>query len=191
VFLAIETFKNQIQYLKIMARIRKFVSYRRIERPYTRTSKYKGKSFVRITPNIKVIGFELGSPKKSFRYTLNLVSKDDLQIRDNALESAKQTSNKILEANLGLAAYHLKVKPYPHHVLRENPLASGAGADRFSTGMQKAFGKPLCNAAQIRKGNTIFQVSVDKNNIELAKTALTRASKKLPCSCTIQMVENK
>jgi len=174
-----------------MARIRKFVSYRRIERPYTRTSKYENKSYVRMSPNIKVIGFEMGSPKKKFEYTLNLISKSDLQIRDNALESAKQTSNKILETTLGLSGYHMKLKPYPHHVLRENPLASGAGADRFSTGMQRAFGKPLGNAAQIKKGSTIFQLSVDKNNIPLAKQALTRASKKLPCSCTIQLIENK
>lgn len=174
-----------------MAKIRKFVSYRRIERPYTRTSKYKEKSYVRISPNIKVIGFELGNLKKSFGYTLKLISKDDLQIRDNALESAKQTSNKLLETTLGLTAYHLKLKPYPYHVLRENPLASGAGADRFSTGMQRAFGKPLGNAAQVMKGDTIFNISVDKSNIEVAKTALTRASKKLPCSCTIQVTENK
>jgi len=174
-----------------MARIRKFVSYRRLERPYTRTSKYKGKAYVKISPNIKVIGFELGSPKKKFKYTLKLISKDNLQIRDNALESAKQSSNKILEANLGLSGYHMKLKPYPHHVLRENPLASGAGADRFSTGMQKAFGKPLGNAAQVMKGDTIFQISVNKSNIGLAKDALIRAYKKLPCSCTIQIAENK
>ncbi len=92
-----------------MARIRKFTAYRRIERPYTRTSKYKGKSYVKISPNIKVIGFEMGSPKKKFQYTLNLVSKDNLQIRDNALESAKQSSNKVLEATLGLSGYHLKL----------------------------------------------------------------------------------
>ena len=174
-----------------MARIRKFVSYRRTERPYTRTSKYKGKSYVKISPNIRVVGFELGNPKKSFQYTLKLVSKADLQIRDNALESAKQTSNKVLEPTLGTSGYHLKLKPYPHHVLRENPLASGAGADRFSTGMQKAFGKPIGNAAQIKKNDVIFQVSVDKSNLEIAKTALTRASKKIPCSCTIQLTENK
>jgi len=174
-----------------MARIRKFVSYRRIERSYTRTSKYKEKAFIKASSSIRIVGFELGSPKKRFRYTLNLISKDDLQIRDNALESAKQSSNKILEKNIGLSGYYMKLKPYPHHILRENPLATGAGADRFSTGMQKAFGKPMGNAAQIRKGNTIFQISVDKNNIELAKQALTRASKKLPCSCTIQMIENK
>lgn len=174
-----------------MPRIRKFVSYRRLERPYTRTSKYKGKAYIKISPNIKVIGFELGSPKKRFKYTLNLISKDNLQIRDYALESAKQSSNKILEAGLGLSGYHMKLKPYPHHVLRENPLASGAGADRFSTGMQKAFGKPLGNAAQVKKGDTIFQISVNKPNIGLAKDALTRAYKKLPCSCTIQIAENK
>lgn len=174
-----------------MARIRKFTSYRSIERPYTRTSKYKGKSFIRMSPNVRVVEFETGSPKKSFQYTLKLISKDTLQIRDNALESAKQTSNKLLESNLGTSAYHLKLKPYPHHVLRENPLAAGAGADRFSTGMQKAFGKPIGSATQVKKGNIIFQVSVDKPNLELAKTALSRASKKIPCSCTIQVVENK
>ena len=187
----LETFKNRPKFSNIMARIRKFVSYRRLERPYTRTSKYKGKSFIRMNPNIRVVGFELGSPKKRFQYTLKLISKDNLQIRDNALESAKQTSNKILELNLGLSGYHLKLKPYPYHVLRENPLAAGAGADRFSTGMQKAFGKPLGNAAQIKKGDIIFQISVDKAHLDLAKTALTRASKKLPCSCTIQVIENK
>jgi large subunit ribosomal protein L10e len=185
-----ETFKNRPFYPKVMPRIRKFVSYRRIERPYTRNSKYKGKAYVKVTPNIKVVGFELGSPKKKFKYTLNLISKSDLQIRDNALESAKQTSNKILEATLGLSSYHMKLKPYPHHILRENPLAQGAGADRFSTGMQKAFGKPYGSAAQIKRGSTIFEVSVDKSNIKVAKQALTRASKKLPCSCTIQLKEN-
>ena len=174
-----------------MAKIRKFVSYRRIEMPYTRTSKYKGKAYIKANPNIKIVGFEMGSPKKRFQYTLNLISKHDLQIRDNALESAKQTSNKLLETSLGLTAYHLKLRLYPYHVLRENPLASGAGADRFSTGMQRAFGKPYGNAAQVKKGDAIFLISVDKSNLELAKTALTRASKKLPCSCTIQVVENK
>jgi large subunit ribosomal protein L10e len=174
-----------------MARIRKFVAYRNLERPYTRVSKYKEKSFIRMNPNPRVVAFETGSPKKKFEYIMKLISKDDLQIRDNALESAKQTSNRTLERSIGTSAYHLKIKPYPHHVLRENPIAAGAGADRFSTGMQKAFGKPIGVAAQIKKGQTVFQVSVDKVNLELAKTALTKASKKLPGSYTIQEFQNK
>jgi large subunit ribosomal protein L10e len=173
-----------------MARIRKFVSYRRIERPYTRISKYKEKSYIRMSPNLRVVAFETGSPQKKFQYTLKLISKADLQIRDNALESAKQTSNRLLEKDIGTSSYHLKIKPYPHHVMRENPIAAGAGADRFSTGMKKSFGKPIGVAAQIKKGQTIFQVSVNKTNLGIAKTALTRASKKLPCSCSIQIAQN-
>ena len=173
-----------------MARLRKFVAYRRLERPYTRTSKYKGKSFVRMSPHIKIVGFEFGSPKKKFDYNLRLISKDDLQIRENALESAKQSSNKLLETSIGLSSYHLKLRTYPHHVLREHALASGAGADRFSSGMAHSFGKPVGSAAQIHKGETIFHLYVDKSNITLGKQALERASKKLPCSCTIQVFEN-
>ena len=171
-----------------MARIRKFVAYRRIVRPYTRISKYKDKAYIRMNPNPKVVAFETGNPKRKFEYIINLVSKDDLQIRDNALESAKQTSNRLLEKSIGTSSYHLKIKPYPHQVLRENPIAAGAGADRFSTGMQKAFGKPIGIAAQIKRGQVIFQLSIDKANLALGKSALERASKKLPCNCGIQML---
>lgn len=174
-----------------MARIRKFVAYRKLENPYTRISKYKGKSFVRMSPHIKVVGFEMGSPKKKFQFALNLISKDNLQIRENALESAKQTSNKMLESKIGLSSYHLRLRTYPHHILREHALASGAGADRFSTGMAHSFGKPIGSAARIKKGDAIFNLFVDKPNLKLAKLTLERASKKLPCSCTIQVTENK
>ncbi len=166
-------------------------SYRRLERPYTRTSKFKAKSYIRTTPNPKVVRFETGDPSKNFKYTLNLLSKADLQIRDNALESARQTSNKLLESYLGLNGFHMKVKVYPYHILREHALAAGAGADRFSSGMAHSFGKPIGIAARVKKGQAIFQVDVDKQNIEVAKQALERASKKLPCSCTIQVIESK
>jgi len=174
-----------------MARLRKFSAYRSIERPYTRISKFKEKSFIRVRPNSKVVTYETGAKGKKFPYTIILVSKTDLQIRDNAMESARQTSNRTMEKAIGIGAYHLKLVPYPHHILRENPIAAGAGADRFSTGMQKSFGKPIGIAAQVNKGQTVFQISVNKQDIELAKKALLKASKKLPNSYTIQMVENK
>jgi len=173
-----------------MVKLRKFVAYRNLKRPYTRTSKYKGESYIRMNPNVKVVRFETGEPRKSFQFTLNLVSKDELNIRDNALESARQSSNRLLESYLGLSGYHMKVKSYPYHVIREHALAAGAGADRFSSGMAHAFGKPIGVAARIKKGETIFQVSVDQQNIPLARQALTRASKKLPCSCSIQTLQN-
>ena len=174
-----------------MARLRKFVSYRNIKRPYTRTSKYKAKSYIRMTPNTKVVRFDTGAPGKDFEYTLTLLSKAELNIRDNALESARQTSNKLLETYLGVNGFHLKVKVYPYHVLREHALAAGAGADRFSSGMAHAFGKPAGLAARIKKGQALFMVRVDEANLEVAKQALERASKKLPCSCTIQIAGKK
>lgn len=174
-----------------MVRIRKFVAYRRLERPYTRTSKFKSKSYIRITPNIAVVRFDAGNTTKKFRYTLNLNSKTDLQIRDNALESARQTTTRALESALGQNGFHLKIKVYPYQILRENPLAAGAGADRFSTGMKKSFGKPIGNAARVKKGQTVFQVSVDKTDLEVGRKALSRASKKLPSSYSIGVVENK
>ena len=172
-----------------MARLRKFVAYRRLERPYTRTSKFKAKAYIRMSPSVKVVRFDTGDASKDFNYTLSLLSKSELQIRDNALESARQSSNKLLESYLGLNGYHMKVKVYPYHVLREHALASGAGADRFSSGMARSFGKPIGVAARVKKGQTIFQVSVDKQNIGVARQALKRASKKLPCSCTIEIKE--
>lgn len=174
-----------------MARLRKFVSYRRLERPYTRVSKFKAKSYIRMTPNVKVVRFDIGDPNRDFRFTLNLLSKSDLQIRDNALESARQTSNKLLETFLGVNGFHMKIKAYPYHVLREHALAAGAGADRFSSGMAHSFGKPIGLAARVKKGQTIMQVSVNKESIGVARQALERASKKLPCPCMIEVIEKK
>ena len=174
-----------------MAKIRKFVSYRRLKRPYTRTSKFKAKSYIRMTPNPKVVRFNTGDPSKEFECTLNLLAKSDLNIRDNALESARQTSNKLLESFLGVNGFHLRVSVYPYHVLREHALAAGAGADRFSSGMAHPFGKPIGVAARVHKGQTIFQIRVNKQNLGVAKQALERASKKLPCACMIQLAEKK
>jgi len=173
-----------------MARLRRFVSYRRIERPYTRKSKYREKSYIRANPTVKVIRFDMGNKKRSFSYTIDLKSKSDLQIRDNAIESARQTSNRLLETKLGTSNYRMRIKPYPHHILRENPVASGAGADRFSTGMQKAFGKPIGVAAQIKKGQTMMEVSVEEEHVKTAIAALKRASQKLPCSFLIEVKKN-
>jgi large subunit ribosomal protein L10e len=173
-----------------MARLRTFVSYRNLKRPYTRTSKYKAKSYIKMTPNPKVVRFDTGAPNGNFDHTLSLQAKAALNIRDNALEAARQTSNKLLESSLGVTGFHMKVKTYPYHVLREHALAQGAGADRFSSGMAHAFGKPMGLAARVAKGQTVIQVRVNKANLAVAKTALERASKKLPCACTI-LVEQK
>lgn len=174
-----------------MAKKRKFCAYRRLERPYTRKSKFKKKSFVRASPVTKVVKFDLGNlAKDDWEYSVQLISKDDLNIRDNALESARQISNKYLENNIGKENYHLRIKAFPHHMLRENPLASGAGADRMSTGMKMSFGKVIGIAARVKKGKVLFEIGTEKDFLEKAKTALVKASTKMPGSCTVQIAKN-
>ena len=58
-----------------MARIRKACAYRVLERPYTRISKFRKKSYIRAKPNSTLIKFDMGTQKKSFSHNLNLVSK--------------------------------------------------------------------------------------------------------------------
>ena len=162
-----------------MARLRKAVAYRKIERPYTRKSKYRELSFVRATPNSKIVRYDMGDSKKNYDYEIYLVSNQDIQIRHNAIEAGRQTTNKYLEKNAGKNIYHFKIKMYPHHILRENPLASGAGADRMSTGMKHSFGKPIGVAAQVSKGKEIASIKVLKQHRDIAKTALKRFTYKL------------
>lgn len=158
--------------------------YRRLERPYTRVSfKKPRKSFVKGVPALKIHRFEVGDKKRKFSKTLYLVSKKAVQIRHNALEAARILAAKSLAKYAGEGNYFLKVLIYPHHVLRENPLATGAGADRFQTGMRKAFGRPIGSAARVRENQKIIEVRVDNENA--GKKALRVAASKLPTPCIV------
>ncbi len=168
-----------------MAKLRKFKAYQNLERPYTRISKYTKKNYVRGGfPHMKIIKFDMGNPKKDYDSVLKLNTKKSMNIRHNALESARMTSNRLLEKNIG-KDYHLRLKVYPFHVLRENPLASGAGADRMSTGMKKSYGKSISSAARVREGQTLIELRINKAHLALGKEALSRAAKKFPCSCKV------
>ena len=83
--------------------------------------------------------------------------------------------------------YFFKILVYPHHVLREHSMATGAGADRFSSGMAKAFGKPKGRAARVMKGQRIMALRLDKKNVDVGRLALKRANKKLPVHCKIEI----
>jgi large subunit ribosomal protein L10e len=73
----------------------------------------------------------------------------------------------------------MKILVYPHHVIREKPIATGAGADRYSQGMAHAFGKPTGSAVQVREGQRLVQIHVEKLNLELAKKALKKFGLKI------------
>ena len=169
-----------------MAKLRKNAAYQKLERPYTRISKFTKKNYVRGGfPHMKIIKFDMGDPRKEYSAKIKLNACKSMHVRHNALESARMTSNRLLEKALGRTGYHLRIKVYPFHVLRENPLASGAGADRMSTGMKKSYGKSIGSAARVKEGQTLIELRINKEHIKLGKAALDRAAKKMPCSCRI------
>ncbi len=160
---------------------------------YTRTCNNPQDSFITGIPGSRVIHYNMGNPKGNYKTEISIRTKEDMQIRHNALEAARMTVNRHIEKNLGRMNYHLKIKVYPHHVIRENVMATGAGADRVQSGMRNSFGKPVGRAARIRKGQAIFTAYVnnDENSIETAKTALKKGIRKLPSPLEITMKEIK
>jgi large subunit ribosomal protein L10e len=126
----------------------------------------------------------MGNTTGTYSAAVQLQALEQGNIRHNALESARITANKLLEKKIP-KNYHFRIRTYPHHILRENPLAAGAGADRMSTGMKMSFGKPIGIAARVGKNQIVMDVRVQKEHILIAKEALMRAAKKLPGSFKI------
>ncbi len=154
-------------------------------KPYTRVAiRVPRKSYVKGVPQPKIFHFEMGT-KGNYPLAFHLVIDRSLAIRSNALEAARVAAHKYLSDTLGVKNYFLKVRVVPYHVLRENPLATGAGADRFSQGMRRAFGKPIGVAALVRKNQKIITVYVHEGMEKHAKEALRRAATKLPGSYKI------
>lgn len=159
--------------------------YHKRERAYTRVAmRVPRKSYVKGVPASKIHQFEIGK-KGDYPITLHLTTAQDVQLRSNCLEAARVAATKYLTTNLGENNFFLKVRVYPHHVLRENPLATGAGADRFSSGMRRSFGKPIGQAARVKAEQKIMTVYAPEGKAAEAKEALRRAATKLPGKCKI------
>lgn len=162
-----------------MATLRKAKCYRKVYRAYTRRSKYKKKGFVKSTVASKVVKFHMGDTTKEFKKTVRIVSKDKYQIRHNALESCRIVINKQMIRKFGPKGYHMYINVFPHHILRENKMLTGAGADRMQSGMKHSFGKAMGSAAQVKKGTTLFTVMVD-DETEYVSKVMKQVKNRLP-----------
>ncbi|HIH18206.1 MAG TPA: 50S ribosomal protein L16 [Nanoarchaeota archaeon] len=169
--------------------LRKGIAYRHLKVPYTRKSRKK--SYIKTTPATKIVKFQMGNVNKQFQYKLTLTTNTTLQIRDNAIEAARLSINRALESKLGLSNYKFIIRVYPHHILREHKMLTGAGADRMSSGMSLSFGKPVGVAAQVKAGEEIIVIGVEKNGLEIAKEAIRKIKAKLPCSTTLKIEATK
>ncbi|HTP55148.1 MAG TPA: 50S ribosomal protein L16, partial [Thermoplasmata archaeon] len=114
--------------------------YRKVEgQIYTRREYMGG------VPALRITQFDTGNLRTEFPYALSLGTEEAAQVRDVALEAARVSAVRVLE-KAAPNEFRLKVRRFPHQILREHKMAMGAGADRISDGMRRAFGKPVGHA---------------------------------------------
>ncbi len=162
-------------------------------RMYTKISgpAYTRKEFMGGVPYPKITTFIQGNQKKDFEIELRLVAKEACQIRHIALEAARISVNRKMLEGATADNYFLQIRPYPHHVLREHKMATGAGADRISSGMRAAFGRPVGTAARVSSGDVIMVGRTSPDRAVKLRDALHKASIKLPTPCKIEITKGK
>lgn len=145
---------------------------------------YTRKKFAKGFPPPKIVKFTMGNVKGIFEYEASLIALKKAQIRHSALEAARIATNRILNDEL-IDEYCLRIRPYPHIILRENKMIFGAHADRLQQGMRRSFGTAIGTAARVKSSQTIITVKVNENGLDAAKRSLKRGSSKLPIPCNI------
>jgi len=176
--------------------LRKAGAYsRRYARPYTRKSKVKKRSYIKTIPNTKVVKLRMGDLARyiagKFPIIMHIKTTSQVQIRDNALEATRQFLHRFLTEKIG-KDYYLELKVYPHHILRENKMLTGAGADRMQTGMALSFGACIGRAAFLKKGQTIFTAAVMTPKQEAETRKLIGSIRaRLPCAVSIETIHQK
>jgi len=175
-----------------MAGLRKSAAYsKRKVTPYTRASKVKSKSYIKTIPQSKIVKFKMGDlkgfEKGKYPLILNVISKEKVQIRDNSIEAVRQFLNRHLQDDIG-KEWFFHVRIYPHHILRENKMLTGAGADRMQTGMSRSFGKTIGRSAIIKQGQTLFTIAIKNTSKQeqIARKLIRSVKARLPCSISIE-----
>ncbi|MFA6364397.1 50S ribosomal protein L16 [Methanoregula sp.] len=141
---------------------------------------YTRREYMGGVPGNKIVQFDLGNLSQEFPTEVDLIVEEACQIRHSALEASRISVNRKLLKEVGRTNFHFKVRVYPHHVLRENKQATGAGADRVSEGMRLAFGKAVGTAARVEEGQIVFTVYSTPQYLDKVKAALRNGAHKLP-----------
>jgi large subunit ribosomal protein L10e len=169
-----------------MAGLRKASAYsKKWVRPFTRKSGTKSKSYIKTVPPNKIVKFNMGEQKAyqqgKHKFAVSFIATERAQVRDNALEAARLLLNKVLDGKIQ-GQYYFSVKVFPHHILRENKTAAGAGADRLSSGMKHSFGVNIGRAAIVNPGGVLFFISAQNERAaRVARSVLNSVRTKIPC----------
>jgi ribosomal protein L10e len=174
-----------------MATTRKALAYSK-RKPITNTrrSKRQQLSYIKTVPPQKIVKFNMGNYKKfekgNFKFKMSVLSSENIQIRDLALEATRQSLNKDL-TKLFQKNFFLRCNVYPHNILRNNRIFSGGSkGERIQTGMTKSFGSPEGRAAVIKKGKPVFTAYFSTESaIPKVRGFFKKIIPKLPCKTKI------
>jgi large subunit ribosomal protein L10e len=175
-----------------MAKVRGSAVYKKLKRPYTRKSKYKQHMYIRGgIPAKRTVKFDMGDINSNYPLRLSLFTLQEGTLLDNALEASRQTANKYLLKCFGgkQSGFYFKIKVFPHHIVRIHPIAMGAGADRYSTGMARAYGKPTNLGARVKAGHEIMFIEIPVEKEAIAREALRKAKCKIPFKSFIEITK--
>ena len=156
----------------------------------TRRSKKQLRNYVKTVPPQKVVKFNMGDYNgfQSNAYSMKAIlsSDENIQIRDFALEAARQSLLKDF-TKLFQKSFFMQCNVYPHNILRNNKIFSGGSkGERIQTGMQKSFGSSEGRAATVKKGKAIFTVYFnDESHISKLREFFKKIKPKVPCRALV------
>ena len=158
---------------------------------YTRKSKKKSKNYIKTIPPQKIVKFSIGDylgfEQGKYKIKISMISDENIQIRDMALEAVRQALNR--EVPEITQKFFLRCEVYPHNILRNNRVFSGGSkGERVQTGMQLSFGSPEGRAAIVKKGKSIFSVYFNgEDNIPKIRELFKKVKPKIPCRVIVNV----
>ena len=159
--------------------------YRQISKPaYTR------REYITGIPGSKIAQHQMGDKQtdpEDYPVQISLITEEEVQLRHGSMESSRLSANRHLIKELGEGNYKMVLRKFPHHVIRENKQATGAGADRVSDGMRQAFGKIVGTAARIGAGERLFTAYCEVDQADAVKEAFRRAYNKISPPCRVKV----
>jgi large subunit ribosomal protein L10e len=144
------------------------------------------REFVRGGADSKIRIFEFGNKSVSindFEVKIGLMIMHSRRLSHFTLEAIRIAINRRVSETLGKNDYHVRLRAHPHDTYREHAMMAFAGADRLSTGMRNAFGRPVGKCARIKAGEIVIEIGCLLKDVPLIKKAFEVAGSKI-CSRT-------
>jgi large subunit ribosomal protein L10e len=134
--------------------------------------------------------FDTGNRNRDdWEIRIGLMLKVNRNLSHFTLEAMRRNINKRLTKQVGRANFHLKVRRHPHMIYREHSMMSFAGADRLSSGMRNAFGRPVGKCAPTKAGTIILEIDGMFKHFNFIKKSIFNASHKIGAGSQLVLIK--